>query len=155
VAPLEITAPVELELPGLPADAVAFEPAAGPLVEIAQPGAETEAESRWDVVTDVLTGRAGIVTEMHAREAIPAEGWSVAESARRWAMTGDDPLTAAVRGDWHYRLGRPGLEADVRAETRFEATRDAFLVDLHLHVEADGAPFAERHWKERIPRRGV
>jgi len=155
VAPLEITAPVELELPGLPADAVAFEPAAGPLVEIAEPGAETEAESRWDVVTDVLTGRAGIVTEMHAREAIPAEGWSVAESARRWAMTGDDPLTAAVRGDWHYRLGRPGLEADVRAETRFEATRDAFLVDLHLHVEADGAPFAERHWKERIPRRGV
>jgi predicted acyl esterase len=155
VAPLEITAPVELELPGLPADAVAFEPAGEPLVEIAQPGAETEARSRWDVVTDVLTGEAGIVTEMRSREAIPAEGWSVVESARRWAMTGDDPLGAGVRGTWRYQLQRPGLETDVQVETRFEATADEFVADLQLRVEADGAPFAERSWKERIPRRGV
>jgi hypothetical protein len=26
---------------------------------------------------------------------------------------------------------------------------------MRLEVEADGAPFADRHWKERIPRRGV
>jgi len=155
VAPLEITAPVELELPGLPADAVPFEPADGPLVEIAQPGAETVASSRWDVVTDVLTGEAGIVTEMTSREAIPAEGWSIVESARRLAMTGDDPLSAAVSGTWRYQLERPGLEADVRAETRFAATADEFLVDLRLEVDADGAPFADRRWKERIPRRGV
>ena len=95
------------------------------------------------------------MTEMRSREAIPAEGWSLAESARRWAMTGDDPLSAAVRGDWRYQLERPGLEVDVQAESRFEATADAFLVDLHLRVEADGEPFAERRWKERIPRRGV
>ena len=155
VAPLEVMAPVELVLPGLPADAVAFEPAAGPLVEVAQPGAETGARSRWDVVTDVLTGEAGIVTTMRSREAIPAEGWSLTESASRWAMTGDDPLGAAVRGRWRYRLERPDLAVDVRAETRFRATADAFLVDLRLRVEADGAPFAERRWKERIPRRGV
>jgi uncharacterized protein len=155
VAPLEITAPVELELPGLPADAAAFEPADGPLVEIAQPGAETEASSRWDVVTDVLTGEAGIVTEMRSREAIPAEGWSVEESAQRWAMTGEDPLGAAISGTWRYRLTRPGLTADVQVETRFEATADEFVADLRLRVEADGAPFAERTWKERIPRRGV
>jgi hypothetical protein len=155
VAPLEITAPVELELPGLPADAVAFAPPEDELVEIAQPGAETVASSRWDVVTDVLTGEAGIVTEMTSREAIPAEGWSIVESARRWAMTAVYPLGAAVRGTWRYQLERPGLEADVRAETRFEATNDEFLVDVRLEVEADGAPFADRHWKERIPRRGV
>jgi uncharacterized protein len=155
VAPLEITAPVELELPGLPADAAAFEPAAEPLVEIAQPGAETDASSRWDVVTDVLTGAAGIVTEMRAREAIPAEGWSIVESARRWAMTGDDPLGAAVGGTWRYRLERPGLETDVQVETRFEATAAEFIVDLRLRVDAGGAPFADRSWKERIPRRGA
>jgi hypothetical protein len=155
VAPLEVTAPVELELPGLPADAAPFDPAAEPLVEIAQPGAETEASSRWDVVTDVLTGEAGIVTEMRSREAIPAEGWSIVESARRWAMTPDDPLGAAVSGTWRYQLKRPGLETDVQVETRFEATADEFVADLRLRVEADGAPFAERSWKERILRRGV
>jgi len=125
--------------------------------ERAEAGGDAErarADALRTTIDELKAGQA-LMTEMHAREAIPAEGWSVAESARRWAMTGDDSLTAAVRGDWHYRLERPGLEADVRAETRFEATRDAFLVDLHLHVEADGAPFAERHWKERIPRRGV
>jgi predicted acyl esterase len=156
VAPLEILSPVELELPGLPDDAVAFEPADEPLVAVAQPGAETTGRSEWNVVTDVLTGRAGIVTSMRARDAIPAEGWSVTESGSRWAMAGDDdPLTAAVRGHWRYQLKRPGLEAGVHAESRFRATADAFLVDLRLRVTADGAPFAERRWKERIPRRGV
>jgi putative CocE/NonD family hydrolase len=156
VAPLEITSPVELELPGLPADAVAFAPADEPLVQIAQPGAQISARSQWDVVTDVLTGRAGIVTSMRAREAIPDEGFTVTESGSRFAMTGDDdPTSAEVKGTWRYHLTRPGLEAHVHAESRFRATADAFLVDLRLRVRADGAPFAERRWKERIPRRGV
>jgi uncharacterized protein len=155
VAPLEILSPVELELPGIPADAVAFAPAGGPLVDIAQPGAQRSSRSRWDVLTDGLTGEAGIVTSMRAKEAIPAEGWSIAESAGRWAMAGDVPLSAAIRGVWRYHLMRPGLEARVRAQTRVEATADEFLVDLRLRVEADGEPFAERRWKERIPRRGV
>jgi hypothetical protein len=43
----------------------------------------------------------------------------------------------------------------VHVESRFRATADAFLVDLRLRVRADGAAFAERRWKERIPRRGV
>jgi hypothetical protein len=155
VAPLEITAPVELELPGLPDDAVAFTPAAEHMVAIAQPGARITGRSRWDVVTDVLTGRAGIVTEMRGRDAIPAEGFAVTESGSRWAMTGEDPLGAAVKGTWRYHLTRPGLEAHVHAESRFQATADAFLVELRVRVRADGEPFAERRWKERIPRRGV
>jgi uncharacterized protein len=156
VAPLEIVSAVELELPGLPDDAVAFEPPGEPLVEIAQPGAKATGRSEWTAVTDVLTGRAGIVTAMRTQDAIPDEGWSVTESGSRWAMVGDDdPLTAAVRGTWRYHLKRPGLEAGVHVESTFRATADAFLVDLRLRVTADGAPFHERRWKERIPRRGV
>ena len=34
-------------------------PPTSPVVEIAQPGAEVTGRTRWDVVTDVLTGRAG------------------------------------------------------------------------------------------------
>jgi putative CocE/NonD family hydrolase len=155
VEPLEITSPVELELPGLPADAIAHEPEDGPLIQIEQPGAQTAGRTRWDVVTDVLTGRAGIITAMRNHDAIPAEGWSITESGSRWAMTGDDPLSAEVRGHWRYHLERPGLDARVHAQTRFRATADAFLADLRLRVEADGEPFAERRWRERIPRRGV
>ena len=87
---------------------------------------------------------------------MPAEGWSISESHERSVMAADDdPLSAEARGDWHYRLRRPGLDADVRAESRFRATADEFLVDLGLVVEADGKPFAERRWSERIPRDGV
>jgi hypothetical protein len=135
---------------------VAFAPAEEPLVEIAQPGAATTGRSEWSVMTDVLTGRAGIVTSMRAHDAIPDEGWSVTESGSRRAMAADDdPLTATVGGHWRYRLKRPGLETDVHAESTVRATADEFLVDLRLRVKVDGAPFAERRWKERIPRRGV
>ena len=41
------------------------------------------------------------------------------------------------------------------SESRFGATADEFLVDLGLVVDADGEPFAERRWSERIPRDGV
>ena len=51
-------------------------------------------------------------------------------------------------------LKRPGLDADARAEARFQATADEFLVDLHLTVQADGEPFAERRWKRADPAGG-
>ena len=156
VAPLEITSPVELVLPGLPADAVPFTPPAGRMVEIAQPGIDVTGESDWTVVTDVLAGRSGISVSTSSRDEVPAEGWSVTEANQRWAMAADDdPLTARTWGTCHYVLTRPGLVADVRSEARFAATADEFLVDLHLTVRADGEPFAERTWSERIPREGV
>jgi putative CocE/NonD family hydrolase len=156
IAPLEITSAVELELPGLPADAAAFEPSDEPMVPIAQPGADTTGESEWKVTTDVLTGHSGIVTSMAYHDEIPGEGWSVTETGERVAMAADDdPLTASTWGYCRYQLRRPGLEADTRADARFQATADAFLVELHLTVHADGEPFAERHWHERIPRDGV
>jgi predicted acyl esterase len=154
LAPLAVTTPVQLDLPGLPADARTHEPPDGSLVTIAQPGARTTASSRWDVVTDVLAGRAGILTSMTQHDEIPAEGFSVRESGARRAMAADDdPLSVAVGGFHRFRLRRPGLTVDARAGSRFRATADAFLVDLRLRVLADGEPFAERRWRERIPRR--
>jgi hypothetical protein len=35
------------------------------------------------------------------------------------------------------------------------ARETEFVVDLRLRVVADGEPFAERRWHERIPRDGV
>ena len=155
VAPLEIISPVELELPGLPDDAVAFTGRTSPWSRSSS-RARDAGRVAVDVVTDVLTGRAGIVTSMRNHDAMPAEGWSITESGGRWAMAGDDdPLSAAVKGHWRYRLKRPGPRGPRACGVAVRATADAFLVDLRLRVSADGEPFAERRWKERIPRRGV
>jgi len=156
VAPFEITSPVALTLPGLPPDAAPFTPPQGRMVEIAQPGAEIDGDSSWTVVTELDTGRAGIVVTTSYHDAVPGEGWSVSErQERRTTAIDDDPLSAEAQGVWRYRLSRPGLDADVRAESWFRATADEFLIELELVVEADGQPFAERRWSERIPRQGV
>jgi len=125
-------------------------------VEVGQPGAEIDGDSRWTIVSELETGRAGIAVTTRSDDRVPAEGWSISESQdRRVTAIDDDPLSAEAWGRWRYRLSRPGLEADVRAESRFRATGEEFLVDLGLVVEADGEPFAERRWSERIPRDGV
>ncbi|HEU0192596.1 MAG TPA: hypothetical protein VFQ71_00270, partial [Gaiellales bacterium] len=156
LAPLEIASAVRLRLPGLPPDAAPFTPPGGRLVEIAQPGAESDGDSRWTIVTELESGRAGIAVSTRSDDRVPAEGWSISESQeRRVTAVDDDPLSAEAWGRWRYRLQRPGLEADVRAEARFRATAEEFLVELGLEVDADGEPFSERRWSERIPRDGV
>ena len=156
LAPLEILTAVHLTLPGLPADAAPVRPADGLFVAIGQPGSDSTSDSTWTAVTDVLTGRAGITVTTSSRDDVPAEGWSVSESQDRWMMAhADDPLSASTRGRWHYHLRRPGLEAEIRSESRIEATADEFMVELCLTVDADGERFAERRWSERIPREGV
>ena len=108
------------------------------------------------MITDVRTGRSGIATTGNSRAAVPAEGWSVSEATTRQATAlDDDPLTAELHGTCRYRLRRPGLAADVTAESRVRARATEFIVDLRLRVAADDEPFAERRWHERIPRDGV
>jgi predicted acyl esterase len=156
LAPLEITSAVRLTLPGLPPDATRFSPPDGRLVDIAQPGAETDGESHWHLITELETGRAGIAVATRSEDHVPAEGWSISESQERRATAiDDDPLSAEAWGAWHYRLIRPGLDTEIHAEATFRGTAEEFLVDLELVVEAGGAPFAERRWSERIPRNGV
>jgi len=156
LAPLEITSAVRLILPGFPPDTRPFSPPDGRLVDIAHPGAETDGESHWHIVTELETGRAGIAVTTRAEDSVPHEGWSISESQeRRVTAIDDDPLSAEAWGAWHYQLSRRGLDTDIRVEARFRGTAEEFLVDLELVVEAGGEPFAERRWSERIPRDGV
>ena len=156
VEPLRVTSPVELELPAVPEDARPFSPPSDPLVGIAQPGARTSGRSTWSVLEDVMTGASGIETTVSDHSEIPAEGMRCDDSGRRMAMArDDDPLSAAVWGYRRFRLRRPGLDVVTRADGRFRATPEHFLVDLRLRVSAGGRPFADRRWHERIPRVGA
>jgi predicted acyl esterase len=153
---LEVTTPVELDLPGPPADARPFDPADDPRIGIAQPGARTSGRSTWRVIDDLLSGEAGIDTAVTERHAIPAEGMRYEESGRRVATVREaDPLSAVVWGYRRFRLRRPGLDVVARADSRFRATAEHFLADVRLRVQVDGRPFADRRWRERIPRIGA
>ncbi len=99
--------------------------------EIAQPGADTNGRSQW-------TGRERRAQwplghrHLDARSTTRSRGRAGRCPSRRvrWAMArDDDPLTASTWGHCHYHLRRPGLDADARAEARFEATADEFLVE--------------------------
>jgi hypothetical protein len=153
LAPLEITSPVELTLPGMPADARPFTPPDDPMVAIAQPGATGSIRPGWRVVDDVLTGETGIETTVAERFAIPAEGMRCDETGLRMAMAADDdPLSARIWGYRRFRLRRPGLDVVARADSAFRATPGHFHLDLRLRVTVDGRRFADRRWREQLPR---
>jgi uncharacterized protein len=155
LAPLVITSPVTLELPGLPADAQPFKPA-GDLRPVHWAGAiSRERPSRWDIVTDAMRGEVGVRAFDEAEFAFPDEGLRTIESHRYWAFAReDDPLSAWTRGTSRLVVERPGLRMETRASGRFRATAEEFLCDLTLDVLADGKPFAKRRWRERIGRKG-
>jgi predicted acyl esterase len=156
VEPLRVTSPVELELPAVPADARPFSPPSDPPVVLDGRGARTSGRSSWRVLEDVMTGASGIETTVTDHSEIPAEGMRCEDSGRRVAMAReDDPLSATVWGYRRFRLRRPGLDVVTRADARFRATPEDFLVDLRLGVSAGGQPFADRRWHERIPRVGA
>ena len=155
LAPLEITSAVTLEMPGLPADVQPFKPG-GDLRPVQWAGAVSrERPSRWDIVTDAMSGELGVRAFDEAEFSFPDEGLRAVESHRYWAFArDDDPLSAWTRGASRLVVERPGFLVEARASGRFRATAEEFLCDLALDVLADGKPFAKRRWRERISRQG-
>jgi hypothetical protein len=156
LAPVEVTSAVELELPGLPADARPHVPE-GDTVSVLWPQARTSARpSRWEVVDDHAAGRAGIDAEDWSAFELPGEGIACKEGhVYSTRVDGADPLSARVEGRTHFGLRRPGLAVVSEASGTFTCTEDEFVVELRLEVTRDGRPFAQREWHERIARRGT
>ena len=155
LAPLVVTSPVTLELPGLPQDAEPFSPGSD-LRPVDWTGATSRGRpSRWEIVGDVMNGEAGVRAFDEAEFAFPDEGLRTVESHRYWAFArDDDPLSAWTRGAARIVVDRPGLRSEARAAGLFRATADEFLCDLTLDVLANGQPFARRRWRERVRRDG-
>jgi predicted acyl esterase len=155
LAPLAITSPVTLDLPGLPADAKRFSPGRDMRTVDWKGARSQERPSRWDVVTDAMSGEVGVRAFDESEFAFPEEGLRTVESQSYEAFArDDDPLSAWTRGTNRLVVERPGLRVDVEASGTFRATADEFLCDLELNVLADGKPFAEQRWQERVRRDG-
>jgi uncharacterized protein len=155
-AELAVTTPVELILPGLPADARPHAPA-GETVQVTAPESVAHGRpSTWRITTDVLTGRAGIEASDWAAFELPGEGLRC-EEAHRYSISAidDDPLSARAEGRTRLRVRTPEHDVEARASGRFRATATEFVVDLALDVRRDGVRLHRRRWRERIPRDGA
>jgi len=155
LAPLEITSAVTLELPGLPPDLQPFDPSPD-MRPVGWTGATSrERPSRWEMITDAISGEVGIRAFDHGEFAFEEEGLRTLESHRYWAFArDDDPLSAWTRGATRLLVERPGMKVEARARGLFRATADEFLCDLELDLIANQQPFATRRWRERVSRDG-
>jgi hypothetical protein len=155
LAPVEVTTPVELALPGLPADARAHEAPTDVVPVTWTGGVVTDRPSRWDVVCDPDTGMAGIEAADWWAFELPREGVRCEEGhVYSTGVRDDDPLSARVEGRTRLRLTRPGLDVTAEARGSFTCTESEFAVALDLTVTRDGEPFHRGSWRERIPRDG-
>jgi hypothetical protein len=152
---LAVTTPVELVLPGLPADAVPHTPEGEIVTVTADDAVARDRPSTWTIVTDVMTGRAGIEASDRTSFELPGEGLLCEEEHRyRTSVIDDDPLSGEAEGRTRFRVRTPDHDVEARASGRFRATGTEFVVDLDLDVRRDGKPFHRRRWRERIPRDG-
>ena len=153
LAPIQVESAVDLELPGLPADAQPHT-AGADLVTVTWTEAEVDqCPSRWEVVDDPT--QAGVQAEDSSAFAFPEEGLRCEEGhVYSTAVAADDPLSARVEGRTRFQLSRPGLDCVAEARGTVACTETEFLVDLELAVTRRGEPFHARQWRERIPRRG-
>jgi predicted acyl esterase len=153
LASLHVEGAVELELPGVPADASPYT-AGGDLVPTTWTEAAVEHRpSRWDVVDDPAA--AGVQAEDWSAFALLREGLRCEEGHVYYtAVAADDPLSAKAEGRTRFRLNRPGLDCVAQARGTVTCTRTEFIVDLELEVTREGEPFHARRWQQQIPRRG-
>jgi hypothetical protein len=73
----------------------------------------------------------------------------------RYAIRGDDPLSARAEIVQTTTLARPGWRVRVETEARLSATRDAFALEARLDAFEGDTRIAARSWDRRIPRDGI
>lgn len=144
-----------LELPRVPPDARPYEPT-GELMEDPDRGGwvDQERPSTWCIVTDSMSGTAGIEASDAWAVRQPGEGIRAGETRRYRAFVSEqDPLAAEVAGEATFRLDRPGLSVRSTARGRFGSTEHAFTYDVRLDVRADGRLVHRRRWRGSVARR--
>ena len=149
--------PSRLVLPVLPdgasvARAPAFRTDPAGLREV---GRSEDEPPVWRIEEDVIAGTVA-VTIGEGGASILEDGSRVYSSERLVLTASDaDPARARLDTDVAYRWTGSGFDVDIRATGAIASDEAAFDVQVNLDVRLDGAPFFERAWSERIPRRLV
>ena len=155
VGPLRIRVGVEdavLELPlALDGEPVEVPPAPP---QPAEPSVSSRPASvTWRAVRDGVARTAGLESSTDLLQEIVDTETTIRETRFFSAMASEsDPLDVVVEGVTTFHLRRPDVEARTQATGRFTCTATEFHAAISLQVEADGSPFVQHTWDERVPR---
>ncbi len=106
----------------------------------------------WRVDHDVLGRRTWVVVEHGATYGAPHGATVVEVYAGEVGVHLDDPADGWATAMSRYELAWPSAAATSEARLRVQSSAEAFDVEVELDVTADGEPFAQRRWHERILR---
>jgi putative CocE/NonD family hydrolase len=116
-------------------------------------GGSEEEPATWLIEQDVLTGSVA-VTIGDGGASLLEDGSRVYSSERLVLRASDaNPARATLDTVVDYRWTGPDFDVDIRATGSITSDSEAFDTVIDLDVRLDGAPFFERQWAERIPRR--
>jgi putative CocE/NonD family hydrolase len=109
----------------------------------------------WRIADDVIAGTV-TVTVHDGGEEVLDDGRRL-YAAETLVMTAFDaePARAILDADVVYRWHDRAFATEIRARSIQTSDAEAFHLTVELSVTLDGAPFFERAWHERIPRRLV
>jgi predicted acyl esterase len=141
-----------LVLPTVPATGSAAAPAFRPSPPTASAPADETDPPRWEVSSDLVTGRSQV------RIAGGYDSRINATTVRRrtYSFVADcdprDPASASARGRYSSCLSRPNAEIQGSSEIVVRATAHEFHVAVDLELRLNGGLHAARRWTRSIPR---
>jgi putative CocE/NonD family hydrolase len=141
-----------IELPIVPRHGSAEAPAFAPSAVRPALHAAAASPPRWQVTTDVLTGR--VTSDIRVNYAFrPSPDTTIErEFAAVCTVDPSDPAHASARG-WHVnRAIRPSQTIQGRCETVIRSTSTHFHVTIDLEVRVNDAVHATRRWTRSIER---
>ncbi len=146
------TRPSRLVLPTVPVQGSAEPPKFRPSnASIARHSDRTDPPT-WEVVHDVLTGRARV----HLHEVADLRVNPTTVVRRDYSMTAEvdrsDPATASARGRHVSTITRPNGVIQGSSDVAVQATATHFHVTIDLELQVNGKPHHTRSWTESIPR---
>ena len=142
-----------LTLPVVPRQGSAAPPAFAPSALSVAHHAAAVRPPRWNVTTDVLTGRVTSDIRVEAVFRASPDTTIEREFAAVCHVDPRDPAHASAHG-WHVnRTIRANQAIQGRCDTVIQSTATHFHVTIDLELRVNGAVHARRRWTESIPRR--
>jgi putative CocE/NonD family hydrolase len=145
--------PSRLVLPVAPARGSATPPEFRPSRKAVARHSDSLQPPVWQVVQDVLTGRARVrIAQLWTHERIDAATVVSREIEMEAEVDPTKPADASMRGRHVSRIERPSAVTEAGADVLLRSTATDFHVTVDLEVRVNDARHFGRRWVESIPR---